>query len=151
MTLYLVRGTIVNKGGDMNLTKDEYRRRMDRCKAAGLCWCGRPARENRTTCQHCADRKKRKRYSKKEYQNIKRRAMQRLGGACTCCGVTELDFLTIDHINNDGGEQRKAGQPSGQDLYRLIANAEHPPEDLQVLCWNCNMSKRVHGICIHKL
>jgi hypothetical protein len=28
--------------------------------------------------------------------------------ACVCCGESEIDFLTLDHINNDGGRERKA-------------------------------------------
>jgi hypothetical protein len=30
------------------------------------------------------------------------------GGRCACCGEFERDFLTLDHVNNDGAEHRRS-------------------------------------------
>jgi 5-methylcytosine-specific restriction endonuclease McrA len=68
---------------------------------------------------------------------------------CNCCGENELDFLTIDHINNNGNEHRKS-KGSAFNIYQEIKRNNFPPE-YQILCMNCNMSKGKRGTCIHKL
>jgi hypothetical protein len=69
---------------------------------------------------------------------------------CARCGITDLDVLTIDHINNNGATDRKV---KGKDFYRILIN-EKLPEGYQVLCFNCNFKKRIeislekHGVKI---
>lgn len=64
---------------------------------------------------------------------------------CACCGENHIEFLTIDHINGDGAEQRKrlsgdSQKFSGFLFYEwLIIN--NFPKGYQVLCMNCNMAK----------
>lgn len=72
----------------------------------------------------------------------------RYGGKCTCCGETEIKFLEIDHINNDGALHRKFIGSS-----RIVAwlKKENYPSGFQILCSNCNMAKSRHGICPHKV
>lgn len=61
---------------------------------------------------------------------------------CQCCGESHYEFLTIDHMNNDGAEHRREIGIGGGRLYEwLIKN--NFPEGYQVLCWNCNMSKSI--------
>lgn len=76
------------------------------------------------------------------------------GDRCKCCGESEPLFLAIDHINNDGGKQRRATTDGGKDMYRKLAKAitlGTPPKDLQLLCMNCNWGKYVNkGVCPHK-
>ena len=46
--------------------------------------------------------------SKKKKDKIKDEFFAVYGGyRCNCCGETERMFLTLDHINNDGGNFRK--------------------------------------------
>lgn len=67
------------------------------------------------------------------------------GNMCSCCGETERLFLSIDHINNDGYQNRK----KGINLYIDIIDRGFP-NDLQILCMNCNTGKaRNNGICPH--
>jgi hypothetical protein len=40
-------------------------------------------------------------------------------GRCQCCGVDYIEFLSIDHINNDGKEHRKVVR-GGHDLYMWL-------------------------------
>lgn len=61
------------------------------------------------------------------------------GGVCVCCGVSELVFLTIDHIHGGGTQHRKQLGSSGA-LYRLLIK-EGFPKEYQVLCQNCNFAK----------
>jgi hypothetical protein len=73
---------------------------------------------------------------------------------CACCGETELDFLTIDHINNDGAEQRRkiGNNVLGGWALSLWIIKNNFPDDLQVLCGNCQLGKRRNnGVCTHKI
>lgn len=68
---------------------------------------------------------------------------------CACCGESIFEFLTIDHINNDGAEHRKNLGITGQRFYRWL-KSNNFPEGFQVLCMNCNWSKGQFGFCPHK-
>jgi hypothetical protein len=71
------------------------------------------------------------------------------GGKCACCGETNLMFLTLDHVNNDGKEYRKHSKDRYKEYRRAIE--DNYPDNLQVLCYNCNCGKsRNGGICPHK-
>ncbi len=81
---------------------------------------------------------------------IKERVINGHGGKCECCGETLLDFLTIDHINNDGARHRKEFGRAGKIHRWIISN--NFPEGFQVLCFNCNYSKFLNGgKCIHQI
>jgi hypothetical protein len=70
---------------------------------------------------------------------------------CECCGITGLAFLTLDHINNDGKEDRKKHKCAGMYFYAKMKKLRYP-NHLRVMCWNCNMG-RFHspgGVCPHK-
>lgn len=83
--------------------------------------------------------------------------LKEYGGSCTCCGESEEDFLSIDHINNDGNihrrelkEKFKVGAGSG--FYRWIVANNFPKGNLQALCMNCQTGKRINnGVCAHAL
>lgn len=75
------------------------------------------------------------------------------GSVCKCCGETQIKFLTIDHVNNDGYKERRRQNGSmvgGGYLYARIVNAGFPMT-YQILCMNCNFGKsRNGGVCPHK-
>jgi hypothetical protein len=79
--------------------------------------------------------------------------MDGYGGACSCCGETELTFLTTDHVNGDGSEKRRTGfhdgHSGGSQIYRWVIRNGWP-KDLQCLCFNCQWGKRLCGVCPHK-
>lgn len=82
-------------------------------------------------------------------QRQKNRVFEAYGGwICNCCGETTTEFLTIDHINNDGAQHRR--QLNGKSMYTWLEKNDYPP-GFQVLCMNCNWGKRTHGICPHQL
>jgi len=72
------------------------------------------------------------------------------GGSCACCGESNIVFLTIDHVNNDGAKRRRLGEPGGGLLYKKLRRQKTLDPTLQVLCWNCNMGKRMMGGCPHQ-
>jgi hypothetical protein len=70
---------------------------------------------------------------------------------CQCPGCDEyrFEFLSLDHINEDGSSQRdELGLNSSWDFYKWVEENNYP-EGLQVLCYNCNLSKGFNGYCPH--
>lgn len=68
--------------------------------------------------------------------------------SCACCGMTGYDFLSLDHINNDGAAHRRTN-PESKALARWARKNNYPPV-IQVLCMNCNFAKGKYGFCPHK-
>ena len=70
-------------------------------------------------------------------------ALQQLGRICACpgCGVSDIEFLTVDHINGRATRKNKRSaaieaKASGWDKTRF-----------QILCANCNLAKHDKGFC----
>jgi len=64
--------------------------------------------------------------------------------ACACCGLVQIEFLTIDHINGRTPED----DLGGRQLYELLKRKNFP-SGYQVLCFNCNQAKGLFGACPH--
>jgi len=73
-------------------------------------------------------------------------AIKAYGGRCACCGFDHPWYLTLDHINGDGGEHRTNGNGAGYAFYR-DAIKDFNPSRLQVLCFACNLNKSNRGAC----
>jgi len=73
------------------------------------------------------------------------------GYRCACCGETERAFLSIDHINNDGAEHKRAcNLRTSEQFYRWLKRNGFP-EGFQILCMNCQWGKRNNnGVCPHQ-
>lgn len=65
---------------------------------------------------------------------------------CACCGVEDLEFLSIDHINGGGYQHRKE---VGSSFYVWLRRHGFP-EGYRVLCMNCNHSLGHYGYCPHQ-
>ncbi len=109
--------------------------------AAGLCnRCGNAAQLGRTMCQDCLDKKKDK------HQQTRLAVLEYYGSLCRCCGEARPAFLAIDHVNGGGNKHRKQfGR--GVAFYRWVLATK--PEDIQILCHNCNQAKGFYGECPH--
>lgn len=83
-----------------------------------------------------------------EAWKLKFQVFEHYGGKCSCCGESHFEFLSIDHINNNGNEHRKDIKKYGTHFYKWIIDNNYP-NDLQVLCFNCNLSKGFYGYCSH--
>jgi hypothetical protein len=90
------------------------------------------------TCKECKKNKVRERRLK---------VMEAYGQVCVCCGETELEFLTVDHINGGGTQHRK--KVRGR-LYDWLIKNNYPKDEYQILCMNCNLAKGVFGKCPHQ-
>ena len=65
-------------------------------------------------------------------------------GCCVKCGFNDSRALQIDHINNDGAEERKKLFGSRLDAgirFYYYLKRNNFPEGYQVLCANCNIIK----------
>jgi hypothetical protein len=70
------------------------------------------------------------------------------GGSLECkgCGEKDVDVLTIDHVNDDGGEHRRSsGLGTGYKMYAWLRKMGFPG-GFQVLCFNCNMAKAIRRV-----
>lgn len=92
---------------------------------------------------------------KKHSAKLKAETFSAYGGpVCACCGESDIRFLSLDHIHNNGADERRAmtGQnrvPS-TNQYRALKKAGFP-SGYQVLCMNCNWGKRMNGgVCPHQ-
>lgn len=73
------------------------------------------------------------------------------GGKCDCCGESRLEFMTLEHINGDGGKKRKNKEhpKTGYALYKWIIKNGYPTF-FGILCYNCNIAKGFYGYCPHE-
>lgn len=70
------------------------------------------------------------------------------GLKCLCCGESDFDKLTIDHINGGGKKHRKI-LGGGDRLYHWLIKNDFP-KHFQTLCMNCNKGKFLNSdVCPH--
>jgi hypothetical protein len=79
---------------------------------------------------------------------LKQYIIDEYGGKCACCGESQIDFLTIDHINNDGAAHKKE-HGTRFHLYAWLKRNNYPKDNFQLLCYNCNCAKGKLGYCPH--
>lgn len=79
------------------------------------------------------------------YSYLREKLLNILGNKCIICGITNSDFLTIDHINDNGAEERRKSGNSGTALVKHLNSLGWPEdyikENYQILCWNHNCTK----------
>lgn len=119
-------------------------RRLNKNLCAG---CGlRPPLMGTQLCSSCKDKLASRR--KKHRSKLKRDLIAHYGGICNCCGEARSEFMTIDHVQNNGAEHRKILGGTGA-LYGWLRKHDFPQEGFQLLCFNCNHAKAMFGICPH--
>lgn len=81
--------------------------------------------------------------------NVKLDCIREYGGKCVCCGETTEEFLTLDHINNNGTFHKKDKKIS--DLMKWAKSNDYPKDVLRLMCFNCNCGRRIakNKICPH--
>ena len=112
-------------------------------------------------CRHCRntchlDPIKKKAKSKRYYSKLRLEVLTAYSNgtpSCQCCGEIQLEFLALDHINNDGAKHRRLlGRDRGTTQVYIWARENGYPQGLQVLCHNCNIGKHHNnGRCPHIL
>lgn len=100
--------------------ESEFYRRKDRPKGSAF----------HPQCLECG-----KIRSVKYREELRVKIFEMYGSKCVVCGETDLDVLTVDHVNGDGNKERSNwGSPIK--FYNQIIKLKR--KDLRVLCRNCN-------------
>lgn len=82
--------------------------------------------------------------------DLRQKALDHYGRACACCGESIDEFLSIDHMDNDGAAHRRALKTNGAGIWKWLRDSNYPA-NFQTLCMNCNFGKHKNkGICPHK-
>lgn len=81
--------------------------------------------------------------AKNYHRRLKQIVVYGYGGKCAICGIDDIDVLTIDHVNDNGAQQRKERGRSREMGHGLLTRLRNEcfPSEYQVLCANCNMRK----------
>jgi hypothetical protein len=85
---------------------------------------------------------KSKEQSRNAKKNLKDKVFAAYGCKCTICGFNDLRALTLDHVKNNGSEERKIYGERGVYNRSLILENKH---EYQILCMNCQFIKRVES------
>lgn len=86
--------------------------------------------------------------SNKSNRRLKTRVLTHYGksGMLKCCwrgcNIGDIDCLSLDHIDNNGGSHRRAGQKGGIAIFRFTELNGYP-EGYQTLCMNHQMKKEL--------
>jgi len=137
------------------------------CKICGIeltetTWPVYLQKSHHYTCKYCESERHKKQYranrdyfnnrSKERYQTKRNKVLQHYTKGemkCACCGESKVEFLSIDHIHENGAEHRRNDPSARHGLYNWLITNEYP-EGFQVLCMNCNMAKSIYGVCPHQ-
>lgn len=86
-------------------------------------------------------------FTRTQQRALKQEMVNAYGGKCSCCGETELTFLTLEHVLRNGTEhRRRVGRGS---VYRDLRRRGWPQEGYTIYCWNCQMATRYGSPCPH--
>jgi hypothetical protein len=78
-------------------------------------------------------------------RNVRKKleTLSHYGGACTDCGETQYEFLTFDHINDDGAQYRK--EFGRRSLCEWLWNRDFP-DGFAVRCFGCNWLRHIKAM-----
>lgn len=75
-------------------------------------------------------------------KRLKDTVFEKYGNICSACGFSDIRALTLDHVLNNGAEERKSIGERG--VYRRSLDDQYT-EEYQILCMNCQFIKRVEA------
>lgn len=117
----------------LGLTKIEYARK----------W----RHDNLEKCRGYARASSRKNYNPLKQHFLRYFILEEYGFKCVCCGEGRHEFLSIDHVFNDGAKDRGTGN---RNTYYQVNKLGLPRDRFQILCHNCNFAKGIYGECPHR-
>lgn len=74
------------------------------------------------------------------FYRLKQKIINFYGGKCKICNETNVDILSVDHINGGGTQHRNCLGNGGRKIYLFLIK-EGFPSGYQILCLNHNCSK----------
>jgi hypothetical protein len=75
-------------------------------------------------------------------RNTRQQVILHYGDKCKCCEESNIHFLELDHVQNDGNLLRK-GNPEHAKRLWLWLKKHNYPIGYQILCANCNIEKSI--------
>lgn len=146
---------VIQRMKNLECRKKIYQNRIKK----GLCGlCGKPINgASKSMCEICLKELKKRngirrklepekiknelhKYSKKVHKEALEKIVKDKNILLRCpCGCSEIDLLEIDHLDENGNEERK--KLSGQAFCRAIRDGERRTDDLTILCKVCNYIK----------
>lgn len=89
-----------------------------------------------------ADPEKYRRVSREAKARLKERLFEMYGHVCSVCMFSDKRALTLDHVNQNGNEERKL---LGERGVYIRALSEYLPNEYRTLCMNCQFIERHKG------
>lgn len=126
----------------INRMEECRKKRYENKKTKGLCReCLNEAVGGKSRCENCLAK------ARNYHREQKKIVLDHYGAKCNCpnCDVIEFEFLTVDHMDNDGAKHRK----EISSIFTWIIKNKFP-SNIQILCWNCNCAKQYFGGCNHR-
>ncbi len=137
----------VKKYGSRNSETYDIDRYRDRAQKGICIKCPKMTKNGHKLCESCQIKHNTR--SRTDRQKLRDEIIQHYGSKCSCCEERRCEFLSVDHINGDGGKTRKDLTQNGAKFYRWIKKS-HFPDSLRLLCHNCNISRGLYGYCPHE-
>jgi hypothetical protein len=78
------------------------------------------------------------------YREQRTFCLEKYGNKCVCCGESNVEFLAFDHIDGGGTQHRKK---VGNITTWIVRN--NFPDNIRILCHNCNQARGYYGYCPH--
>ncbi len=76
-------------------------------------------------------------------RKVKIQCLENYGGCVCQCGESDIEVLTLDHVENNGAEHRRETNARGYSFYIMLRKNNFPNDyPLQTLCMNCQIKKR---------
>lgn len=91
---------------------------------------------------------KMKSWHKRMREKLRKEVLKAYGGQCVCCYEDHWQFLTLDHPNGGGQEDRDKYKNITGQIYAWAKKNNYPPI-YRVLCMNCNWVRR-YNVCPHE-
>jgi len=122
-----------------------------------LCFNCNMGKRNFSVCPHNKEifekefEAKLKKSSQAKYTwTLRTNVIKGYGGKCELCGEDNPHFLTIDHVNGEGGKERDI-LGSWRSLYRKLRDENYPRDNYRLLCYNCNCALGFNRITENEL
>jgi hypothetical protein len=74
---------------------------------------------------------------------LRKKAHRAMGGKCVVCGEDRTARLCIDHVNDDGAQERLSSAGNFRTIASKIVRGEPWEGQYQLLCFNCNRRKQL--------
>jgi adenylate kinase family enzyme len=134
----------------LEIYRNRSKKVIQRYRAEGKCrYCPQPRIPDFQVCEtHLLLNRAKCKY---RGEKLRQEIFSYYGTSCICCDESEIKFLTIDHIENNGSEHRKSEKVGSGGSFYAWLKRNNFPSGFQVLCWNCNSAKGMYGTCPHNL